>query len=80
VETDKAMTLEDPQIKNPFSNVTQPKFFSVTLSQNLFYPLSEEMFTKEVAKTPDEDDRFFGTHIIEARDTLRRLFKKRAND
>lgn len=69
------MYMNDPNILNKDVDANQPDFFDETISGNM--PLKEssiEVIKEE--KAIDEDDRFFGTRVIEAKETLKKLFKK----
>ena len=74
------MNIDDPQICNKNKDDSQPDCFDVTISENQFnFALIEEVYELEKIKKAEkkiEDEKFFGTHIAEAKNTLKKMLKK----
>jgi hypothetical protein len=64
---------EDPNIRNDCMDANQLAYFSGTLSENIFNFTLEPIITNDIQQI-DEDDKFFGTRITEAKNILKALF------
>lgn len=70
------MYLNDPHLMNDNVDANQPTIFGFAGSFNSFnYILDRPSDVEEPAV--DEDDRYFGTHIIEAKRIIKNVLKKK---
>jgi len=70
----------NPELKNDAIDANQPEVFGQTTSQNLFNFRFEDPSPEPKEQNEDlvdEDDRFFGTRIIEAKRILKSAFRKK---
>lgn len=70
------MNIDDPQIRNKNKDASQLDYFDMIVSENQFnLALIEEIYElKETKKA--EGEKLFGTHITEAKNTLKKMLKK----